>query len=86
MDCGRMRVRIDSALMPGSNTPRPPGSKIQACPGCQTRTSSFQVILTDVIFRPASNCRAGSTAGAKRECHAVNSVRRDCLRGRHAAG
>jgi hypothetical protein len=45
--CGRMRVRIESALMPGSNTPSPPGSQIQACPGCQTRTSSFQLMVTD---------------------------------------
>ena len=49
--CGRMRVRIESALMPGSNTPSPPGSKIQACPGCQTRTSSFQLMRTELILR-----------------------------------
>ena len=27
--------RTDSALMPGSNTPKPPGSQIHCCPGCQ---------------------------------------------------
>ncbi len=37
--------------MPGSNTPNPPGSKIQSCPGCQTRTSSFQVMVTRSILR-----------------------------------
>src|SRR3954447_12714383 len=72
---GRILVRIDSALMPGSNTPSPPGSQIQACPGCQTRTSSFQLILTEVIRRAASHARAGSTAGAWRECQVANSVR-----------
>ena len=28
--CARIRVRIESALMPGSNTPRPPGCQIHA--------------------------------------------------------
>src|SRR5215813_9038189 len=56
---GRMRVRIESALMPGSNTPNPPGSQIQAWPGCQTRTSSFQMICTDEMRRGASQLRAG---------------------------
>ena len=43
---GRIRVRIDRQLMPGSNTPRPPASRIQFCPGCHTRMSSFQVART----------------------------------------
>ena len=41
-----VRVTIDSALIPGSNTPRPPGCQIQSCPGCQCRTSSCQMIST----------------------------------------
>ena len=55
---GRMRVRIDSALMPGSNTPSPPGSQIQSWPGCQTRTSSFQLMCTDLIRRAGQPLRA----------------------------
>ena len=61
---GIKRVAIDSALMPGSNTPKPPASKIQAWPGCQTRTSSFQMMVTLLIVRPASSLRAGPIAGA----------------------
>ena len=60
--------------MPGSNTPRPPGSQIHVCPGCHTRTSSFQSIATERMARPVRNSLAGSTAGAKRECQAANSV------------
>ena len=41
---GRISVRIERALMPGSKTPKPPGCQIQACPGCQRRTSSFQTM------------------------------------------
>ena len=69
---------IESALMPGSNTPNPPGSQIQAWPGCQTLTSSFHSTTTDLIWRLARKARAGSTAGAKRECQVANSVRPVC--------
>ena len=70
---GMICVRIESALIPGSNTPSPPGSQIHACPGCHTRTSSRQVIATLSIRRSASHAFAGATPAAKRECHAVNS-------------
>ena len=44
---GKMWVAIDSALMPGSNTPKPPGAQIHSWLGCQRRTSSFQMIDAD---------------------------------------
>ena len=65
---GRISVRIDSALMPGSKTPKPPGSQIQAWSGCQRRTSSFQTMATERGGRVASQALASATAGAKREC------------------
>ena len=40
---------IESALIPGSSTPNPPGSQIQAWRGCQTLTSSFHSTTTDLI-------------------------------------
>jgi hypothetical protein len=55
---GRISVRIDSALMPGSKTPMPPGSNTQSCPGCQRRTSSRQVMWARVtVLPPARPCR-----------------------------
>ena len=65
---GRISVRMERALMPGSKTPKPPGSQIQAWPGCQRRTSSFQAMWTERTARSASQALAGATAGAKREC------------------
>jgi len=62
-------VRIDSALMPGSNTPKPPGSQIHCCPGCQWCTSSFQTMRAPVSGRVRAHSRAASTLAAKRECH-----------------
>ena len=38
---GMIFVTIDSALMQGSKTPKPPARKIHAWPGCHFRTSSF---------------------------------------------
>ena len=67
-------MTIDSALMPGSNTPRPPASQIQAWPGCQWRTSSFQATRIERTVVPARNARAASTAGACRECQLANRV------------
>ena len=51
---GMMQVTIDSALMPGSNTPKPPACQIHCWPGCQWRTSSFQVTRSRLISQPAS--------------------------------
>lgn len=65
---GRMRVAIGKALMPGSNTPKPPGSQVQCWPGCQTRESSRRVILALRMVRATSHARASSTPAAKREC------------------
>ena len=61
---GRMWVTMDSALMPGSKTPKPPGCQIQSWLGCQRRTSSFQLIAAERIVVPARKARAASTAGA----------------------
>ncbi len=66
---------MDRALMPGSNTPRPPGAKIQSCPGCQTRTSSRHSMWTRRMVLSASHARAGSTPAAWRECQVANRVR-----------
>ena len=63
--CGRILVRIESALMPGSNTPSPPGSQIQPCPGCQTRTSSFQLMCTELMRHAASHCARRLDRGRK---------------------
>jgi hypothetical protein len=60
---GRMWVTIDRALMPGSNTPKPPARQIQSWFGCQRRTSSFQLMEADLIFVVARKARAASTAG-----------------------
>jgi len=61
---GQDAGHIERALMPGSNMPRPPACQIHGWPGCQTRTSSFHVIIAARILRPASQMRAGSTARA----------------------
>ena len=39
--------------MPGSKTPKPPASQIHCWPGCQCRTSSFQVTRSRLIVQPA---------------------------------
>ena len=72
---GRMQVTIDSALIPGSNTPKPPASKIQVWPGCHLRTSSFQLTNSRVTVCPASIRAACSTASLYCECHVVNKTR-----------
>ena len=61
---GRMWVAIDSALMPGSKTPKPPGAQIHSWFGCQRRTSSFQLMAADLILVEPRKARAASTAGA----------------------
>jgi len=52
--CGRIFVTIEKALMPGSKTPKPPGSQIHSWPGCQWRTSSFQFTNSRLTTLPAS--------------------------------
>ena len=42
---GKILVAIEKALMPGSNTPNPPGSQIHCWPGCHLWTSSCQRIV-----------------------------------------
>ena len=44
---GKILVAIEKALMPGSNTPKPPGSHIHCWPGCHLCTSSCQRISID---------------------------------------
>src|SRR5579884_2197881 len=58
---GKILVAIENALMPGSNTPKPPACQIQVCPGCHLRTSSCQRISIDAILLPASALAAAST-------------------------
>ena len=69
-----MRVTIDSALMPGSNTPKPPGSQIHACPGCQWRTSSFHVTSRRRICLRASCLRASSTPALNGDCQVAKTA------------
>ena len=38
---GRIALTIERALIPGSKMPKPPGSQIHSCPGCQRRTFLF---------------------------------------------
>ena len=59
---GRMRARIESALIPGSKTPKPPAARIQSWPGCQRRMSSFQVAMSRFTVLPASLSAARFTA------------------------
>ncbi len=68
-------VTIEKALMPGSNTPKPPGSQIHSWPGCQWRTSSFQFTNRRLTVLPASNRLASSTAALYCECQVVNRMR-----------
>ena len=72
---GMMRVTMDSALMPGSNTPKPPACQIHCWPGCQWRTSSFQVTSSIITRRSARKARVASTALLYCECQVVNSTR-----------
>ena len=87
---GRISVRIERALIPGSKTPKPPGCHIQAWFGCQWRTSSFQTIATLRTPCAASHAFARATPGAKRECQVAKRTaprrgrRRPCGRPRRA--
>ena len=54
---------MDSALMPGSKTPKPPGCQIQSWFGCQRRTSSFQLIAAERIVVPARKAAGGLDGG-----------------------
>ena len=69
---GKISVRIDRALMPGSNTPMPPASNTQSWPGCHLRTSSRHVIWARVTRRCASHAFAPATPCAMRLCHVAN--------------
>ena len=69
-----MAVAMDRALIPGSNTPRPPACHTQSWCGCQWRTSSRQTISTLASLRPFSQSAAGATPGASRECQEANRV------------
>ena len=74
-DAGHDRERVDAGIEHAEVRPAPrsrPGA------GCQTLTSSFHSTTTDLISRSARKTRAGSTAGAKRECQVANSVRPVC--------
>ena len=64
----RHRVRIDSALMPGSRTPNPPACQIQLWPGCHLSTSSFQVTRSRRTLRVCRQRAAGATPCACCEC------------------
>ncbi len=86
----RIAVAIEKALMPGSSTPKPSAVHIHSWPGCQRRTSSFQVMTSSASRRPASLRRASSTAALKRECHVakrltplLRSGGADCVEIRH---
>ena len=65
---GRISVRMESALMPGSNTPMPPGSNTQCWPGCHLRTSSRQVTWPPRMTAEASRALAAATPCAIRLC------------------
>ena len=71
MPAGRISVRIEKALMAGSNTPKPPLASSQSCPGCHWRTFSRQAMCTLRILRVASQARAASTTSLSRECQAA---------------
>ena len=58
---GKIFVAIDKALMPGSNTPNPPGAQIHCWPGCHLWTSSCHWISIDLMRLPASAAAAAST-------------------------
>ena len=57
---GKILVAIEKALMPGSNTPNPPGSQIHCWPGCHLWTSSCQRIS----HRLRCACRRAPAAAA----------------------
>ena len=72
---GMISVTIESALMPGSKTPKPPAVQIHFWPGCQRRTSSFQVMVIAFTVSPWSRRRAWMTAGLYCECQVVKRTR-----------
>ena len=70
-----MRETMDSALMPGSKTPKPPEVQIHFWPGCQRRTSSFQFTAMRLItVLPASAFFVAATAALYCECQVVKST------------
>ena len=71
---GKILVAIDKALMPGSNTPNPPGSQIHCWPGCHLWTSSCQWISSDLTRLPASALAAASTAALCCACQVVKRL------------
>ena len=71
---GMMLVTMESALMPGSNTPKPPASQIHCWPGCQCRTSSFQVTRSRLTVQPARAFLASSTALLYCACQVVKTT------------
>jgi hypothetical protein len=71
---GKIFEAIESALMPGSNTPKPPTCQIHRWPGCHFLTLSRQSIRIRAILLPASNSAARSTAGLYCECQVAKSV------------
>src|SRR3546814_20656215 len=64
----------ESAFIPGSNTPKPPGFHIQSCPGCHFLTSSIHVIRARLRPSCAMRTRASSTAVLYLACPVVMMV------------
>ena len=68
---GNIRVAIESALIPGSKTPKPPASQIHSWPGCHLRTSSSHEMARREMPRPERISAAAGTAAACWECQPV---------------
>src|SRR3546814_12935616 len=71
---GKRSEARESAFIPGSNTPKPPGFHIQSCPGCHFLTSSIHVIRARLRPSCAMRTRASSTAVLYLACQVVKRV------------
>src|SRR3546814_16030542 len=71
---GKRSEARESAFIPGSNTPKPPGFHIQSCPGCHFLTSSIHVIRARLRPSCAMRTRASSTDVFYCACQVVKRV------------
>ena len=72
---GAILVRIESAFMPGSNTPKLPASQTHSWRGCQRRTSSFHSIASNRAGLAVQAELASSTAALYCECQVAKITR-----------